>query len=53
MMSGPNLCELAHGATQIHVVARDEHAPAPSTKCFYTAAVFVRQAVTDIYREQP
>jgi hypothetical protein len=53
MMSGSNSSETADGATQIHVVPCDEYGPAPGSKRIYPAAVFRRQAVPDIYREEP
>ena len=45
--------EIADRATQIHVIPCNEHAPASSAKRVYAAAVFRRQAVPDIDREQP
>jgi hypothetical protein len=53
MMSGSNSSEIADRATEIHVIPSDEHAPASGAKRIYPAAVFVRQAVPDIYREEP
>jgi hypothetical protein len=53
MVSRSNPSEVADGATQIHVVPCDEHAPAPGAKRIYPAAVFRRQAIPGIYREEP
>jgi TPP-dependent indolepyruvate ferredoxin oxidoreductase alpha subunit len=53
MLARPNSSETAERATQIHVIPCDEYTPASGAKRIDSAAVFGRQAVPDIYREEP
>src|SRR5258708_6667776 len=53
MISRSNSSEVADGTAQIHVVPCDEDAPASPAKRIDPGAVFGRQAVPDIHREEP
>ena len=53
MLARSNSGETAERAAEIHVIPCDKHAPASGAKCIDPTAVFGRQAVPDIHREEP